>query len=119
MAPIGCKAYVLDRSVKKGDKLASRTLVGYLVGYDSTNIFRIWIPSKERVVRMRDVVFVKDKLFKDENPPEKLSEEAERLIEVLDMPEPRTLIEIEDLLTPLPRSNRTVTDGITASTIKR
>ncbi|PZD26114.1 hypothetical protein A1F97_10938, partial [Pyrenophora tritici-repentis] len=35
-APIGCKAYVLNKKLKKADKLASRTFIGYLVGYDST-----------------------------------------------------------------------------------
>lgn len=59
----GCRAYVHregDRSwdpLKKSAKLESRTMIGYLVGYDSTNIFRIWIPSKRRVIRSRDVMF--------------------------------------------------------------
>jgi hypothetical protein len=88
MALIRCRAYVLNRKVKRVDKLESRTIIGYLVSYDLTNIFRIWIPSKERVIRTRDVVFERQHLMKDDNEPEKLLEEAERLIEILDIPTP-------------------------------
>jgi hypothetical protein len=105
MAPIGCRAYVLNRKVKRGDKLESRTMIGYLVGYNSTNIFRIWIPSKDHVMQTRDVVFERQHLMKDNDEPEKLSEEAERLIKILDIPTPQTLIDIEDLLSPLQKRN--------------
>jgi hypothetical protein len=110
MAPIGCRAYVLNRKVKRGDKLESRTMIGYLVGYDSTNIFRIWLPSKDRVMRTRDVVFERQHLMKDNDEPEKLSEEAERLIKILDIPTPQALIDIEDLLLPLQKRNRSHED---------
>ncbi|KAG9381485.1 hypothetical protein A1F94_007139 [Pyrenophora tritici-repentis] len=39
--------------------------------------------------------------MKNDDEPEKLSEEAERLIEILDIPTPQALIDIEDLLSPL------------------
>jgi hypothetical protein len=35
----GCKTYILDKRIKRGDKLAPRALIGYLVGYNSTNIY--------------------------------------------------------------------------------
>ena len=35
------KTYTLDKQVKRGDKLAPRALIGHLVGYNSTNIYRI------------------------------------------------------------------------------
>lgn len=41
---------------KKG-KLLPKAEIGYLVGYDSTNIYRIWIPSRDVVVSSRDVTF--------------------------------------------------------------
>jgi hypothetical protein len=106
MALIGCRAYVLNRKVKRGDKLKSQTIIRYLVSYDSTNIFRIWILSKKRVIRTRDVVFKRQHLIKDDKEPEKLSEEAERLIEILDIPTPQALIDIEDLLSLLQKRNR-------------
>lgn len=37
----GCKAYALDKHIPRTEKLKERALVGYLVGYDSTNIYRI------------------------------------------------------------------------------
>ena len=37
--------------------MAARALVGYLVGYEGTNIFRIWIPRRRIVIRTRDVTF--------------------------------------------------------------
>src|SRR5882757_144334 len=53
----GCKTYTLDKRIKRGDKLAPCALIGYLVGYNSTNIYRIWIPSLHKVIRTRDVIF--------------------------------------------------------------
>jgi hypothetical protein len=42
---------------KRALKTKPHAEIGYLVGYDSTNIFRIWIPSKSEVRRVRDVTF--------------------------------------------------------------
>ena len=36
-----CKTYALDKRIKKGNKLAFCALIGHLVGYNSTNIYRI------------------------------------------------------------------------------
>jgi hypothetical protein len=63
MRPIGCRAYVLNRSLKRADKLKLRALIGHLVGYDSTNIFRIWLPIKDEVIRTQDVVFEPTKFY--------------------------------------------------------
>jgi hypothetical protein len=63
MRPIGCRTYVLNRSLKRADKLESRALIRHLVGYDSTNIFRIWLPAKDEVIRTRDVVFKLTKFY--------------------------------------------------------
>lgn len=53
----GCKAYVHKKGVAKLDRLDPRAHIGYLVGYESSNIFRIWIPVLSRVIATRDVVF--------------------------------------------------------------
>ncbi|KAM4060736.1 GAG-pre-integrase domain-containing protein [Hirsutella rhossiliensis] len=52
----GCRAYpltpqALQNRQKKDLKTDPHTEIGYLVGYDSTNIFRIWIPSTSEVRR--------------------------------------------------------------------
>ena len=46
----GCKMYTLDKQIKRGDKLAPYTLIGYLVGYNLTNIYYIWILSLRKVI---------------------------------------------------------------------
>jgi hypothetical protein len=59
---IGARAYVLNEKLPRGAKLESRSLIGHLVGFDSTNIFRVWLPMIGRVIRTRDVVFLRGKL---------------------------------------------------------
>jgi hypothetical protein len=54
---IGAQAYYLNNKLKRGDKMESRALIGHLVGYNSTNIFRIWLPESHTVICTRDVVF--------------------------------------------------------------
>ena len=87
----GCKAYVLIKS--KSDrpgrlrKLNARAHIGFLVGYESTNIYRIWIPHKRKVISARDVIFNKDEVW-DQKPirlsPAEIQEldEAVELVEV-------------------------------------
>ncbi|KAM4066309.1 hypothetical protein HRG_012086 [Hirsutella rhossiliensis] len=48
---------------KKKRKLDPRAFVGYLVGYNSTNIFRIWIPLLRKVISTRDVIFDESSFF--------------------------------------------------------
>jgi hypothetical protein len=57
LSKIGAQAYYLDNKLKRGDKMESRALIGHLVGYDSTNIFRIWLLESHTVIRTWDVVF--------------------------------------------------------------
>ncbi len=51
----------MTRSAQKGTqktrRLTPRAWVGYLVGYNSSNIFRIWNPIINKVVATRDVIF--------------------------------------------------------------
>ncbi|KAM4067532.1 integrase core domain-containing protein [Hirsutella rhossiliensis] len=48
----GCRAYAMTSDAqlgkKKRQKLDPRSHIGYLVGYNSTNIFRIWIPQRRK-----------------------------------------------------------------------
>ncbi|KAF7543855.1 hypothetical protein G7046_g9919 [Stylonectria norvegica] len=58
----GCRAYPLVRERegnqdRKNLKTSPRGHIGYLVGYEATNIYRIWIPRLERVVKTRNVQF--------------------------------------------------------------
>jgi hypothetical protein len=49
----GSLAYVRNPKISKGDKLEDRSIKGYLISYDSSNIYRVWVqgsgPSGESV----------------------------------------------------------------------
>jgi hypothetical protein len=53
----GAKGFVLNKEIPKLQRLDPRAFIGYLVGYEGTNIYRVWIPSQKKVIRTRDVVF--------------------------------------------------------------
>jgi hypothetical protein len=56
----GSRAFYLNKEIPKSmrlQKMLPRANIGYYVGYDSTNIYHIWIPSQQRVIRTRDVQF--------------------------------------------------------------
>lgn len=63
----GCRAYAMTtnalKKTNRRNKLDPNAWIGYLVGYDSTNIYRIWVPKLNRVIRTRDVIFDEDSLF--------------------------------------------------------
>ena len=44
-------------------KLVSRAYIGYLVGYKSTNIYKVWIFYKKKVMLARDVIFNEEVFF--------------------------------------------------------
>jgi hypothetical protein len=69
-------------------KLNPRAHIGYLVGYDSTNIYRVWIPHKGILISMRDVIFDESTFFegKKEDRPEGLIAELDILIEKVSVP---------------------------------
>ncbi|KJZ68647.1 hypothetical protein HIM_10513 [Hirsutella minnesotensis 3608] len=63
----GCKVFALTPDAREKrqrlKKLDPRAWIGYLVGYTSTNIYRVWVPSKAKVISTRDVIFDEDELF--------------------------------------------------------
>ena len=48
--------------------MASRSKVGYLVGYQASNIFKVWFPQERKVVESRDVDFDENSKY-DPNAP--------------------------------------------------
>jgi hypothetical protein len=58
------KAYLLKNIIFRKNRLKSRAFIDYLVKYDFTNIFRIWIFNRMRIIRIKDVLFDKT-LFYD------------------------------------------------------
>jgi hypothetical protein len=99
-SPIGCRAYVYRRDIKAADKTEPRAHIGYLVGYDSSNIYRVWIPSLERVIRTRDVIFKWQFTYKaDALNKTSTGEITEQEVEVLDLEQPQFTATTDDLYT--------------------
>ena len=63
----GCKAFALTDDTLRGrsrlQRLDPRAWIGYLVGYRSSNIYRVWIPTMGKVISTRDVVFDEETVF--------------------------------------------------------
>ena len=65
----GCRAYAMTPTAqKKGQRLKRldpRAWIGYLLGYDSTNVYRVWVPTKKEdpIIRIRDVIFDEETTF--------------------------------------------------------
>jgi hypothetical protein len=67
---IGSKAYWLMHNIPRKKKLNARASIGYLVGYDSTNIWRIWNPRNGyKIIRTRDVYFDEGQKFDPQDVP--------------------------------------------------
>ncbi|KAG6999890.1 Retrovirus-related Pol polyprotein from transposon TNT [Fusarium oxysporum f. sp. conglutinans] len=62
----GCKAYAMtseaQQKVNRKMRLKPKGWIGFLVGYRSSNIYRIWIPTINRIVNTRDVIFNEDEI---------------------------------------------------------
>ena len=58
-----CRAYPLRYNIPRLNKIEPRALIGYLVGWDSRNIYRIWILIKKRIYRYRDITFDDNKQY--------------------------------------------------------
>ena len=63
----GCKAFAMTDDTRRGksrlQRLDPKAWIGYLVGYRSSNIFRVWIPSMGKTINTRDVIFDEDTVF--------------------------------------------------------
>ena len=63
----GYRAYVimLDTQLKKKrlSKLNPRAYISYLISYNFTNIYRIWILYKGIIISTRDIIFNKKIFF--------------------------------------------------------
>ena len=92
----GCRLYILIKSagdpdkLKKQQKLRPKVHIGFLVGYESTNIYRIWIPHKKKVISVRDILFDEEEFY--DGKPIRFSDilinELDEAIEVSITPDP-------------------------------
>ena len=51
----------------KKQKLAKKTHIGYFIGYDSSNIYRIWNTSKNKIIKTKNIIFDKNLYYKPTN----------------------------------------------------
>ena len=100
MKPIGCKTYCLNRKVMRADKTESRALIGHLVGYRGTNIFKVYLFSGNRndpIIFTRDAIFDHTQFFTGLDGFAD-GEDIEEEIELLGYPTPPQQEDIEQEL---------------------
>lgn len=106
---IGSLAYVLIKNKKARParaKLQENALMGWLVGFDATNIHKVWIPHLDRVIVSRDVQ-VDEKVMYDPQLATTLPEPGQALaitINEVDLDEDdiEPLLIMEDAATSVP-----------------
>src|SRR5271170_2576909 len=98
----GCRAYPRDKDVPRAAKNTPRAHIGYLVGYDSTNIYRIWVPSRNTVLSTRDVIFDESRMY-DPDEPDLVNANPEYICEVIHVRPMTTLT--EELTQTMPESD--------------
>ena len=63
----GCKAFAMTTTAKRKQqrlkRLDPKAWIGYLVGYTSSNIYRIWVLLLNKVISIRDVIFNEEEVF--------------------------------------------------------
>ncbi len=83
----GCKAYAQNKTLDKLDRLESRAHVGFLVGYHASNIWKIWVPSLNRVILSRDVTFDETKHYSEPYVEECLPQTIEKVVSAIEIPD--------------------------------
>lgn len=65
---IGSRTYIRMLPSKKTDKMAPRALIGYMIGAISWNVYRVWMPQRQRVITVRDVIVDESQRYDPKNP---------------------------------------------------
>ena len=107
----GCKAFAMtsdaQKKAKRLQRLKPKAWIGYLVGYDSTNIYRIWNPTLNKVFRTRDVIFNEDVVYDGKTEPPEISVAQLRdlvntIMEPNSVPEPEDIVESQGFQIVIP-----------------
>jgi hypothetical protein len=80
-----CRAYAYNHIRNKLDKLDPKIHIGWLVSYEFSNIWRIWILSLYRVISTRDIKFDETRKYSDKDKPIE-APEAEEIVRVIEIP---------------------------------
>ena len=95
----GSKAFLRKKAIPKTHKVEPRAQIGYLVGYEAWNIFRIWNPKDGTVTRHRDVDFDESKRYDPRHPfiEDLLKDAVDPPTFTIEMPAPKQrIIDIEE-----------------------
>ena len=85
---IGSRVYALKKNIPRLDKLLARAHIGYLVGWESTNVYKIWVPSLGKIINTRDVKIQSGKFFDPQDLDAVAIKEAteDEIIQALEWP---------------------------------
>jgi hypothetical protein len=87
----GCRAYPLRNKIwpeKKADQVSEpKAEIGFLVAYGGHNIFRIWVPSRNRIVMTRDSTFDERKKYDPKSYERDSAESIIRTVRFVDLEE--------------------------------
>jgi hypothetical protein len=113
----GCKAFAMTDDTHRGksrlQRLDPKAWIGYLVGYRSSNIYRIWIPSLGKVISTRDVVFDEQTMFNGttedlrDNLMHNTLEEIATHVRTIELPTPSNNPEIDSFFEDVPVEDQT------------
>ncbi|RYP56931.1 hypothetical protein DL770_010800 [Monosporascus sp. CRB-9-2] len=88
----GAEAYALTEAVRRGaqrlKKMDPRAYIGYLVGYVASNVYRVWIPSQQHVITVRDATFDETKKYRSDQPQKSSLKIAELNDQIDSIPTP-------------------------------
>ncbi|OAA34334.1 hypothetical protein NOR_08550 [Metarhizium rileyi] len=80
--------------LQRKQKLEPRAHIGYLVGYQSSNIYKIWVPHKNKVILTWHVVFNESSFFENKiAQPELRQTTSQQLLEEIKIPEEQQVME--------------------------
>ena len=74
------KAYVLRNKIFYKDQLKPYIYISFLIGYDSHNIYHIWLPSSKHIIHTKDIIFIKDKFYKSDKLDLRFVEDIKKII---------------------------------------
>jgi len=77
----------LIHKIPKKQKLRPRAQIGYLLGCNSSNIFRIWIPQEHEVIATRDATFDESRKYHPDDLTFELSERVEEPLQNIEFPD--------------------------------
>lgn len=108
----GSRVYCLFKNLPRLHKMLPRAMIGYLVGQEAHNIYRVWIPFTNTVIRSRDVFVDETRVYSQDmnddkstetDEPDQLDQDAAlAVIDAIEIPELSNTIEdhIRDTLPP-------------------